>query len=129
MSAKWTSDDVPGQHGRLAVVTGANTGLGFETARVLAARGAAVVLAVRDTEKGKAAAARIAGAAPGATVMVQHLDLASLESIRAAAGELRAKHPGIDLLINNAGVMFPPRETTGDGFELQLGAYFARAAR
>ena len=61
MKAKWTSDDVPGQHGRLAVVTGANTGLGFETARVLAARGASVVLAVRDTDKGKAAAARIAG--------------------------------------------------------------------
>src|SRR5712691_9795560 len=105
MKAKWTSDDVPGQHGRLAVVTGANTGLGFETARVLAARGASVVLAVRDTEKGKAAAARIAGPAPGADVMVQPLDLASLDSIRAAAGALRARHPRIDLLINNAGVM------------------------
>src|SRR5689334_15836385 len=93
MTAKWTSDDVPGQHGRLAVVTGANTGLGFETARVLAARGASVVLAVRDAEKGKAAAAR----------------------------ELRAQHPAIDLLINNAGVMFPPKQTTGDGFELQFG--------
>src|SRR5215510_12623777 len=121
MTATWTSDDVPGQHGRLAVVTGANTGLGFETARVLAARGASVVLAVRDTEKGKRAAARIAGAAPGADVMVQPLDLTSLDSIRAAAGELRARHPRIDLLINNAGVMFPPRQTTGDGFELQLG--------
>ena len=121
MSAKWTSDDVPGQHGRLAVVTGANTGLGFETARVLAARGASVVLAVRDTDKGKAAAARIAGTAPGATVTVQPLDLACLESIRAAAGELRARHPAIDLLVNNAGVMFPPRQTTPDGFELQLG--------
>src|SRR2546430_8030134 len=64
MNAKWTSDDVPGQQGRLAVVTGANTGLGFETARVLAARGASVVLAVRDIEKGKRAAARIAGTAP-----------------------------------------------------------------
>ena len=121
MTAKWTSGDVPGQQGRLAVVTGANTGLGFETARVLAVRGASVVLAVRDTEKGKAAAARIADSAPGATVMVQHLDLASLESVRAAAGELRARHPRIDLLINNAGVMFPPRQTTPDGFELQLG--------
>ena len=66
MKTTWTSDDVPGQHGRLAVITGANTGLGFETARVLAARGASVVLAVRDTDKGKAAAARIAGDAPGA---------------------------------------------------------------
>jgi NAD(P)-dependent dehydrogenase (short-subunit alcohol dehydrogenase family) len=121
MSAKWTSDEVPGQQGRLAVVTGANTGLGFETARVLAARGASVVLAVRDTDKGKRAAARIAGAAPGADVMVQPLDLTSLDSIRAAAGELRARHPRIDVLINNAGVMFPPRQTTRDGFELQFG--------
>jgi NAD(P)-dependent dehydrogenase (short-subunit alcohol dehydrogenase family) len=121
MTAKWTSGEVPGQHGRLAVVTGANTGLGFETARVLAARGASVVLAVRDTEKGKAAAARIAGTAPGVNVTVQLLDLASLDSIRAAAGELRARHPRIDLLVNNAGVMFPPKRTTVDGFELQLG--------
>jgi NAD(P)-dependent dehydrogenase (short-subunit alcohol dehydrogenase family) len=121
MTARWTSEDVPGQHGRLAVVTGANTGLGFETARVLAARGAAVVLAVRDTDKGKQAAARIAGTAPGATVTVQPLDLTSLESVRAAAAELRARHPAIDLLVNNAGVMFPPRQTTPDGFELQLG--------
>src|SRR5262252_3446839 len=121
MTARWTSDDVPGQHGRLAVVTGANTGLGFETARVLAARGASVVLAVRDTDKGKRAAARIADTAPGANVMVQPLDLTSLESIRAAAAELRARHPAIDLLINNAGVMFTPKQTTGDGFELQLG--------
>ena len=121
MTAKWAGGDVPGQQGRLAVVTGANTGLGFETARVLAARGASVVLAVRDTGKGKAAAARIAGAAPGAAVTVQPLDLASLESVRAAAGALRARHPAIDLLVNNAGVMFPPRQTTRDGFELQLG--------
>jgi NAD(P)-dependent dehydrogenase (short-subunit alcohol dehydrogenase family) len=121
MNAKWTTGDVPGQHGRVAVVTGANAGLGFEAARVLAARGASVVLAVRDTDKGKAAAARIAGAAPGADVMVQPLDLASLESIRAAAGELRARHPRIDLLINNAGVMFTPPQTTRDGFERQFG--------
>ena len=121
MSAKWTSGDVPGQQGRLAVVTGANTGLGFETAQVLAARGASVVLAVRDIEKGKRAAARIAATAPGANVTVQPLDLTSLDSIRAAAGELRARHPRIDLLVNNAGVMFPPRQTTSDGFELQFG--------
>ena len=121
MTAKWTSGDVPGQQGRLAVVTGANTGLGFETAQVLAARGASVVLAVRDIDKGKRAAARIAVTAPGANVTVQPLDLASLESIRAAAGELRARHPRIDLLVNNAGVMFPPKQTTRDGFELQFG--------
>jgi len=79
------------------------------------------VLAVRDTDKGKAAAARIASSAPGANVTVQPLDLASLESIRAAAAELRARHPRIDLLVNNAGVMFPPRQATADGFELQFG--------
>ena len=121
MSAKWTSEDVPGQPGRVAVVTGANTGLGFETAQVLAARGASVVLAVRNLEKGKEAAARIAAAAPGANVTVQELDLTSLASVRAAAGELAAAHPRIDLLICNAGVMYPPKQTTRDGFELQFG--------
>ena len=103
------------------MVTGANTGLGFETAQVLAARGASVVLAVRDIEKGKRAATRIAESAPGANVMVQRLDLTSLDSIRAAADELRAKHPRIDLLINNAGVMLTPKQATSDGFELQFG--------
>jgi NAD(P)-dependent dehydrogenase (short-subunit alcohol dehydrogenase family) len=121
MTEKWTEQDVPRQDGRLAVVTGANTGLGFETARVLAACGAAVVLAVRDVEKGKRAAARIAETAPGADVTVQELDLTSLESVRAAAAELRATSQRIDLLINNAGVMYPPRQTTRDGFELQFG--------
>ena len=121
MSARWTTDDVPGQQGRLAVVTGANTGLGFETAQALAARGASVVLAVRNVEKGKQAADRIAAGAPGATVTVQELDLSSLDSVRAAAAELRAGHPRIDLLICNAGVMYPPKQTTTDGFELQFG--------
>jgi NAD(P)-dependent dehydrogenase (short-subunit alcohol dehydrogenase family) len=121
MSARWTTDDVPGQQGRLAVVTGANTGLGFETAQALAARGASVVLAVRNVEKGKQAAARIAAAAPGATVTVQELDLSSLDSVRTGAAALRAGHPRIDLLICNAGVMYPPKQTTGDGFELQFG--------
>jgi NAD(P)-dependent dehydrogenase (short-subunit alcohol dehydrogenase family) len=121
MSENWTEGDTPEQQGRVAVVTGANTGLGYETARVLAERGASVVLAVRDVEKGKRAAARIADTAPGADVTVQELDLTSLESIRAAAAELRASHPKIDLLINNAGVMHPPKQTTRDGFELQFG--------
>src|SRR5260370_33873245 len=98
MTAKWTSGDVPGQHGRLAVVTGANTGLGFETARVLAARGASVVLAVRDTETGKRAAPRPAGAAPGAHVRGQPLDRACLDSRRAAAAELRGRAPRLYVL-------------------------------
>ncbi len=116
MNDAWTEQHIPDQGGRVAVVTGANTGLGFETARMLAERGATVVLAVRDINKGKQAAARIAG-----DVAVQPLDLTSLVSIRSAAAELRAAHPRIDLLINNAGVMYTPKQTTADGFELQFG--------
>ena len=116
MGGNWTEQQIPDQHGRVAVVTGANTGLGFETARMLAARGALVVLAVRDVQKGKQAAARM----PGDTA-VQALDLTSLGSIREAAAALRATHPRIDLLINNAGVMYTPKRTTADGFELQFG--------
>jgi NAD(P)-dependent dehydrogenase (short-subunit alcohol dehydrogenase family) len=119
--SKWTESDVPDQSGRIAIVTGANTGLGFETAKVLAAKGAQVVIAVRDTEKGKAAAAQIVGNVPHADVAVQPLDLGSLQSVRAAADELKAAYPRIDLLINNAGVMYPPKQTTSDGFELQFG--------
>ena len=118
---KWTTADIPDQTGRTAVITGANTGLGFETAAALAAKGAHVVLAVRNVEKGKAAADLITRAAAGASVAVQELDLTSVESIRAAADQLRASHESIDLLINNAGVMFTPKSTTKDGFELQFG--------
>lgn len=117
----WTSTDIPDQTGRVAVVTGANTGLGYETATALAAKGATVVLAVRNLDKGRAAADLIVRAHPGANVSLQELDLGSLESVRAAAAELRAKHDQLDLLINNAGVMMAPRSTTTDGFELQLG--------
>jgi NAD(P)-dependent dehydrogenase (short-subunit alcohol dehydrogenase family) len=118
---QWTAADVPGQAGRTAVITGANTGIGFEAAKVLATRGASVVLAVRNTGKGQDAADRIKAAAPGADVTVQRLDLTSLASIRTAADELRDQHGTIDLLINNAGVMYTPKATTADGFELQFG--------
>ncbi|WP_313676870.1 SDR family NAD(P)-dependent oxidoreductase [Mycolicibacterium sp.] len=117
----WTEKDVPDQSGRLAIVTGSNTGLGYDTARVLAGRGAQVVMAVRDTAKGEAAAARIRQLTPGATVSVQKLDLGSLASVREAGAAMAAAYPRVDLLINNAGVMYPPKSTTADGFELQFG--------
>src|ERR1700739_3854470 len=107
--SKWTTADIPDQTGRTAVVTGANTGLGFETAAALAAKGANVVLTVRNLDKGKDAADRITKRHPGASGTLQEGDLASLESIRAAAAQLRSNHNSIDLLINNAGVMFTPK--------------------
>jgi NAD(P)-dependent dehydrogenase (short-subunit alcohol dehydrogenase family) len=119
--AKWTAAEIPDQTGRVAVITGANTGLGYETASTLAERGAHVVLAVRNLDKGKNAATLIGRRNPGRSVALQELDLTSLESIRAAAAQLRADHDRIDLLINNAGVMFTPESTTKDGFELQFG--------
>lgn len=121
MSDRWTAANVPDQSGRTAVITGANTGIGYEAARVLAERGATVVLAVRDTARGQAAADRILAAAPAAKVRVRALDLASLASVREAADDLANTYQKIDLLINNAGVMWTPRRLTTDGFELQLG--------
>ena len=112
----WTAADVPDQQGRVALVTGASGGLGLETAAVLAQRGATVVLACRNPERAAAAARRIGG-----RTELLELDLASLESVRAAAQETRKRYDRLDLLINNAGVMAPPRQTTADGFELQLG--------
>jgi NAD(P)-dependent dehydrogenase (short-subunit alcohol dehydrogenase family) len=120
-NGKWTTADVPDQSGRVAVVTGANTGLGYHTAAALVETGAHVVLAVRNTEKGNHALARIAAAYPNADVTLQELDLGSLDSVRNAAAALREAYPRIDLLINNAGVMWTPRQLTADGFEMQFG--------
>jgi len=122
MAEKWTADQMPSQAGRTAVVTGANSGLGEETARELAAAGAQVVLACRDTAKGEKAAAAIREHTPGASVIVEPLDLASLASVRACAERLVSGCESLDLLINNAGVMAPgQRRETADGFELQIG--------
>ncbi|WP_406221812.1 SDR family NAD(P)-dependent oxidoreductase [Streptomyces canus] len=118
---RWTEQNIPAQDGRVAVVTGANSGLGLQTARALAEHGAHVVLAVRNPDKGRQALARIRESAPGAKLSLQRLDLASLKSVRAAADELHAAHPKIDLLINNAGVMYTPRQKTEDGFDMQFG--------
>jgi NAD(P)-dependent dehydrogenase (short-subunit alcohol dehydrogenase family) len=119
--AKWTTADIPDQTGRVAVITGANTGLGYETAAALAEHGAHVVLAVRNLDKGKDAASRITATGPRGEVALQELDLTSLESVRAAAQQLRSDYDHIDLLINNAGVMYTPKSNTKDGFELQFG--------
>jgi len=114
----WTTDDIPDQGGRTAVVTGANSGLGYQTAVALAAKGAHVVLACRSAERGAEAVARLTAAVPGADVALASLDLADLESVRAFADTVDV----LDLLVNNAGVMaLPTRRTTKQGFEMQVG--------
>jgi NAD(P)-dependent dehydrogenase (short-subunit alcohol dehydrogenase family) len=109
----WTTDDIPAQTGRTVVVTGATSGLGLETARALAAKGARVVLAVRDVDRGSAVAAELPGSAE-----VRRLDLADLESVRTFAAEWDGP---LDVLVNNAGIMMVPAGVTVDGFELQFG--------
>lgn len=122
MSDKWTAAAIPSLAGLRAVVTGANSGLGYETALALAAHGAQVTMAVRDTAKGDAAAQQIRAQAPQASIEVRRLDLADLASIDEFAWLWRESHPdGLDMLINNAGIMAIPRRETADGFEMQLG--------
>lgn len=129
----WAVSDIPDQSDRTAVVTGANSGLGLETARELARAGAAVVLTVRDLDKGERAIADIRRDQPDANLSLLQLDLASLESVARAASELHDRIDRIDLLINNAGVMYTPKGTTADGHELQVGTnhlgHFAWTAR
>ena len=121
MSTKWTEEQIPDQSGRLAIVTGANSGLGLATARELARAGALVVMACRNVEKGEEARAGIVASVPAGQLELEALDLSSLDSVGAFAERMRAAHDGIDLLINNAGVMATPRRQTADGFELQFG--------
>jgi NAD(P)-dependent dehydrogenase (short-subunit alcohol dehydrogenase family) len=133
---QWTTADVPDQAWRTAVITGGNTGLGFQVAQVLAGRGARVIIACRDRDKARRAVAEMATAArrsrqaiglregPTPDLHVVGLDLARLASVRDAAAELREKFQVIDLLINNAGVMMTPYARTEDGFELQLGTNY-----
>lgn len=116
----FTEAHVPDQSGKCFVVTGANTGIGFEASRVLAARGARVLLACRDKAKAEIAMAQIRQATPGANLAFLPLDQADLASVRTAA-ELAANEPRIDVLVNNAGVMTPPLMRTKEGFELQFG--------
>src|SRR5215218_2211216 len=129
----WTTADIPDQSGRVAVVTGANGGLGLEVARELARRGARVVMAARDQAKAEAAQASIRAQVPDARLELRPLDLASLDSVGEAAAAILADHPRIDLLVNNAGVMAIAEARNGEGFEMQLAVNhlgrFALAAR
>jgi len=121
MAERWTSEHIDDQSGRVAVVTGANSGLGLVTARELARHGASVVLACRNVDKGAAAQAQIEHEVPGARLELAALDLGRLDSVREFAERFAQGHDALDLLINNAGVMAPPRRETADGFELQFG--------
>ncbi len=132
-NSRWTEADVPRLDGKVALVTGANGGLGVQTTRVLAGRGATVFMACRSVDKGEAIAARLRADQPGAQVHVLALDLADLASVERCADELTQRVDALDLLINNAGIMAIPRRETADGFEMQLGTnhigHFALTAR
>ncbi|MBT2441754.1 SDR family oxidoreductase [Streptomyces sp. ISL-36] len=117
---RWTAEQIQDQTERVFVVTGANSGLGLATTRALARAGGHVILAVRDEEKGRRAVARITAERPGASLEVRHLDLADLDSVRAFAHGVRADHSRLDVLVNNAGVMAPPRSLSSQGHELQF---------
>jgi NAD(P)-dependent dehydrogenase (short-subunit alcohol dehydrogenase family) len=115
-AADWLSGHVPSQMGRVFVVTGANSGLGLETARALGSRGASVIMAVRDMEKGEAAVETLKAEQPNSRFELRHLDLADLDSVR----EFAARVERVDVLVNNAGVMMPPHTLTKQGYELQF---------
>jgi NAD(P)-dependent dehydrogenase (short-subunit alcohol dehydrogenase family) len=117
----WNEKDVPDQTGRTVVVTGASAGLGLENTRALAAAGARVVMATRDAHKTEAAAARVRRVVPGAVLEQVSLDLADLSSVRNAVAVIAERHPVVDVVIANAGLMATPERRTVDGFELQLG--------
>jgi NAD(P)-dependent dehydrogenase (short-subunit alcohol dehydrogenase family) len=117
----WTIVDIPNLTGRVAVITGATSGLGLESARAIAGAGGHVVMAVRDQPKARAAIDEIRRSHPDASVEVVELDLGSLNSVSAAAASIAAAHPAVDILMNNAGVMAMPEGRTADGFELQFG--------
>jgi NAD(P)-dependent dehydrogenase (short-subunit alcohol dehydrogenase family) len=121
MRPRWNTADIPSQHGRIALVTGANRGLGFEIAEALAGTGAQVVLGCRDAAKGAAAVERIRTRHPQARLTVMPLDMAALASIRSFARAFSAAHPRLDLLVHNAAAILAPQGRTADGFESHLG--------
>jgi NAD(P)-dependent dehydrogenase (short-subunit alcohol dehydrogenase family) len=118
--AGWSEQNIPPQHNRTAVITGANAGLGFEAARALSAKGAKVILACRNTVKGEEACKRLRALHPQVDVVVEKLDTSELASVRAFVGRIVETSPRIDLLINNAGIMATPYAKSKDGFEMQL---------
>jgi NAD(P)-dependent dehydrogenase (short-subunit alcohol dehydrogenase family) len=118
---KWDSDNITNQKGRVVIVTGSSSGIGFETARVLANKEATVIIAIRNMKKGNAALEKIKKENATADVKVMELDLANLKSVRRFADKFNEEYSQLDLLINNAGVMIPPYSKTADGFELQFG--------
>lgn len=121
MQSKWTEQNIPSQAGKVALITGANSGIGFETARVLASQGAKVILACRNESKALAAMSRIRSDSPKAALHFLPLDLGSMASIEAMATQFHDQYQQLDLLINNAGVMWLPEGKTEDGFEQQFG--------
>jgi NAD(P)-dependent dehydrogenase (short-subunit alcohol dehydrogenase family) len=121
MGERWEAGRIPDQTGRIAVITGANSGLGLVTARELARAGARVLMACRNLDKGHEAVEAIRSEVPQAQLQVDQLDLASLAAVRSFADRFTETHDGLDLLINNAGVMASPRRLTADGFELHFG--------
>lgn len=117
----WTLDNMPDQSGKIAIVTGANSGIGYETARALAHKGATTILACRNAQKGQAALAQIEQEKPRGTAVLMLLDLNDLDSVREFADAFKAQYQRLDLLINNAGIMTPPYGQTKQGFETQFG--------
>lgn len=120
-STQWSKTNIPNLGGKTAIVTGANSGLGYEVAKGLAEKGAQVILACRSADKAAKALAELRAAVPNAKVEVMELDLASLASVRRFAENFKAKYKALDILCNNAGIMAIPRRTTADGFEMQFG--------
>lgn len=122
MTTHWDESQVPDMQGKTIVITGANSGIGYEAATILAGRGAEIVMAVRNYEKGQKAIQSIQNVHPNAKLQLMRLDLSELASIRHFAEEFRQQHHHLSILINNAGVMMPPYSRTQDGFELQFGS-------
>jgi len=120
-NSNWNTENIGDQNGKVAIVTGSSSGIGLETARVLANKNAHVIIAVRNLTKGQAAESQIKLQNPNAMVDIMELDLASLESVASFARAFKNKYSQLNFLVNNAGVMVPPKSKTTDGFELQFG--------